>query len=209
MGTIKYREEVNTLKAKIKDLEYKASDGDREQLRKLEDKVKDNENLELELAFYKAEKQRMDGKFEFQEKNTKQTKELNKELQKAVKQEKEKVRRMSQQLDANQINQVVQHHNDTDELKQEVDKLKHQLQNEQMEKEELQQKLSNAESTHVNKLLQYVGNNNNDNPPPPPKVEKQNGENDEDDEHDINQIISPISPNADESDGDDSVNIND
>eukprot|EP01084_Bolivina_argentea_P312982 541911_1 len=166
----KYRQESAVLKNKIKEMETSTrkrtqSRADELQTAKtrldsLEKKAKVSENMELELAFYKAEKQRMEVKIEFQDRNQKQTKELNKELQKAVKSEKEKVRRLSQSFNVSDIEELnklpqVQQAKE-DDWKNEVDKLKEELAAEQMEKTVLQRekndlmaKLTNVESTQA------------------------------------------------------------
>eukprot|EP00484_Ammonia_sp_Unknown_P016924 CAMPEP_0197045870 /NCGR_PEP_ID=MMETSP1384-20130603/21656_1 /TAXON_ID=29189 /ORGANISM="Ammonia sp." /LENGTH=1661 /DNA_ID=CAMNT_0042477547 /DNA_START=48 /DNA_END=5034 /DNA_ORIENTATION=- len=157
------RQQVSTLKETIKVLERKASTVDqvdtlKSKLQELEDKAAKAGDLELELAYFKAEQQRMQIKMEFGQKSYKQAKELNKSLEKEVKSEKEKVRRLSQQINPRDIETLNRLHDDgiIDEQrwKDEVDKLKYQLAEEKMEKltlakekQQLQQRLSNAQST--------------------------------------------------------------
>ena len=122
--------------------------------------------MELELAFYKAEKLRMDVKFDLNQKTLTETRQRNRTLSEAVQAEKDKVRRLSKHIEVSDIealNASRGHSKTEEEWNEEMEQLKQKLANEQMEKSalinekrQLQQRLSNAESTQVNQLLQYV-----------------------------------------------------
>merc|ERR1712130_570129 len=119
----KYRNEAGALKRKIKELQHLKDKQNNQEIQKLksvvvdlENKAKENDNLELELAFYKAEKQRMEIKIDFESKTKKQVKELNKELTKQIHSEKEKVRRLSQQLNITDLDELNVNKNDMENI---------------------------------------------------------------------------------------------
>jgi len=176
------------------------SSGASAELASAKERLKVLENLELELAFYKAEKQRNEVTIEYQEKSTKELRATVKAQKVEVATEKEKVRRLSTQIEASDIAAL-----NGEAWREEMAQLKQQLTQEQMqkmmlqkEKKELQKRLSNVQSTQVNQLLQYttprVAGDSSISPPPPPsynnaRVQEANNQraqpgDDEDDEED-------------------------
>eukprot|EP01084_Bolivina_argentea_P084933 153539_1 len=222
---IKVESQANRIKD-LKENDLKELNEAKEKLKKLENKAKMAENKELELAFFKAEKQRMDVAFEVTQSSLKQAKQLNKQLQQAVIHEKEErvsfERRMSKQFgvdDVNQLSNLAALHNKNDdedgsqaselssnvdndhevksEWRNQVDKLKYKLANETMDKIMLQKKnktlmhrLSTAENTQVNKLIQYTSGRT-----PPVRIddnkEESHNKTDDDDENESHEPPPP------------------
>merc|ERR1719242_617478 len=184
----KHREEAAVLKEQIALMTQQNANSNStpdptqtEELKRLKERVKKLKDMELELGYYKDEKRRMEVEVQFNAQELSKVKEANEELV-------SKVRRLSKQIEPLEIEAIMENHESP--LEEEVNKLKSALSLKEQEKNELREKLedvqkrlSNVQSTQVNRLLAYTSSTptispNSDNgsaiPPPPSTTNNQN-----------------------------------
>merc|ERR1719242_69345 len=183
----KHREEAAALKEQIALMTQQNANSNStpdpmqtEELQRLKERVKKLKDMELELGYYKDEKRRMEVEVQFNAQELSKVKEANEELV-------SKVRRLSKQIEPLEIEAIMENHESP--LEEEVNKLKSALSLKEQEKNELREKLedvqkrlSNVQSTQVNRLLAYTSSTptispNSDNGsaiPPPPSTNNQN-----------------------------------
>eukprot|EP01083_Nonionella_stella_P092227 258105_1 len=171
----KYREEANTLKERIGELEGRTEKTQatedlltsaRDRLAELDVKVGENERLQSELAFYKKETERMEVQLNLEQQNYLDQKQQNKELEAQIAKEKEKVKHLSQQFEQTDIDKIAQEsqwEEEIDELKEKVTTITRHKQDEeqrvhalQRELEEIRQSMESQETlqSDLNELRQ-------------------------------------------------------
>merc|ERR1719242_2264708 len=198
----KHREEAAALKEQIALMTQQNANSNStpdpmqtEELQRLKERVKKLKDMELELGYYKDEKRRMEVEVQFNAQELSKVKEANEELV-------SKVRRLSKQIEPLEIEAIMENHESP--LEEEVNKLKSALSLKEQEKNELREKLedvqkrlSNVQSTQVNRLLAYTSSTptispNSDNGgssiPPPPSTNNQNQNQNQYDHHSHSNI---------------------